>query len=253
MGRRVARHVGGRIDQPLQAGRMRLVAHCLSDHRGECPAGRIARYDDAIGVEAERDGLARHPAIGGECIVHRGREFVLRRQPVIDRHDGAPRARAEIAAGEIVAFQAADDPAAAMVIHDCRQQARHGARRPVNADAGRAGGTGQGAIEDGAHRRGVAAQQLHEGVVVLARLDHTHRVRGGLAAEGEQLQEPLGATIEGAAVDPDRRASQYVHPGNRHAQCQVGDLALDLPRDLLHRHGVYLAPPRPVVEPAGTG
>ena len=40
--------------------------------------------------------------------------------------------------------------------------------------------------------------------------------------------------VERAAVDRDRRAGQDVDPGDRHAQRQVGRLALQFARDLLH-------------------
>src|SRR5688572_5394099 len=60
-----------------------------------------------------------------------------------------------------------------------------------------------------------------------------------LAAMRQQLQEPLGAGIERAAVDGDRRAGQQVDPGDRHAQRQVGGLALQLARDLLQLHRAF--------------
>ena len=191
---------------------MRLMAHLLRDNGGQSPAGRVACDDDAIGIEAERYGFARQPAIGRQRVVDRGGKLVFGREPVIDGDDGAAGAGAEIAAGEVVAFEAADGPAAAMEIENGRQQARHCAGWPVDPDTQGAGGTGQGAVEDRADRRRVSAQQLHEGVEILARVGDAHRVQGGLAAIGQELQKPLGAAVQGPAIHADRGPGQDVDP-----------------------------------------
>jgi hypothetical protein len=78
-------------------------------------------------------------------------------------------------------------------------------------------------------------------------------VQGLLAAAGQELQEPLRAAVQGAAVDGGRRPGQDIDPRDRHAERQVGGLALQFADDLLQRHDPFLAFPPTVVEPAPAG
>ena len=91
---------------------------------------------------------------------------------------------------------------------------------------------------------GPSAQHGLEDIEFLARVGDAELVQWPLSAAREQLEEPLGAGIEHAAVDRHRRAGQYVDPGDRHAQRQIGRRALQFARDLLHLHRGFLACPR---------
>ena len=100
----------------------------------------------------------------------------------------------------------------------------------------RPAGPAIGAVDDLADRRRAARHHGLEQVELGARLREAQAMQRLLAAARQQLQEPLGAGVERAAVDRDRRAGQEIDPGDRHAQRRVGRLALQFARDLLQLH-----------------
>ena len=79
-------------------------------------------YAKAAGIGAEARGIGVDPLQCGKGIVDRGREFVLRPHPVIDRDDQCLGPGAQVAGDEIMSVEAADHMAAAMVVDDRRHR-----------------------------------------------------------------------------------------------------------------------------------
>ena len=94
--------------------RRAAIAGDEADHRGEIAAGAVAANGKARRVDAERGAVCRNPFGRGDAVLDRGREFVLGRQAVIDRDDRAAGGIGQMAAHRVVAFEIADDPAAAV-------------------------------------------------------------------------------------------------------------------------------------------
>ena len=74
------------------------------------------------GIDVQLGGRrgSRHPADGGQAVVDGGRERVLGRQPVVDGDDRDAAGRGQGADGAVVGVEVADDPAAAVEVHEHR-------------------------------------------------------------------------------------------------------------------------------------
>ena len=117
--------VGHRVEQQLaDRPRPALVAQPQRRHRGQVAAGAVAADDHPRRIGAERGGMLRAPAGGGQAVLRRRRERVFRRQAVVDRGDDAARPGAEVAADAVMRVEAAEHEAAAMV----EDQQREGPR-----------------------------------------------------------------------------------------------------------------------------
>ena len=107
---------------------------------------------------------------GRPGVVHRGRERVLGRAPVVQRHHCAAAAARKLATQTVVGFQPADDEAAAVQV----QQRRHGLVRVGVQARGprRAVGRGQGEVFDAIQRHPRQVQHLGAHGVRTARVGH---------------------------------------------------------------------------------
>src|SRR5258706_4344821 len=92
----------------------------LRHHGGERAAGGIARDCDAIAIDLQCVRFGPDPVEGRERVLNGERITVLRRETVVDRHDGPARARREAAADRIMRLHAADDEATAVEIQQQR-------------------------------------------------------------------------------------------------------------------------------------
>ncbi len=114
--------VGQGIDQHLAADlRAALVAGAQGHHGGQVAAGAVAADRDARSIAAEVAGMLGRPAQGGEAVVRRGGEGVLRRQAIVDRHGDAAGLHGEDPRHLVVGVQVAQDEAAAVHEHQHRQ------------------------------------------------------------------------------------------------------------------------------------
>ena len=112
--------VGRRVEEQLE-DRPRALVHRLQAHgRGQVRARAVAADRERRRVRAERLGVARGEPERGERVLGGGREVVLRRQPVPDRQHPDLGVPGEITAGRVVRLDAADDPAAAVEVHEQR-------------------------------------------------------------------------------------------------------------------------------------
>ena len=210
---------------------------CCATTAASVAAGRIARDDDAVGVDAELVRLAP-PASGTPPRHRRARPGTCARA----RGGSRPRRRRS-RCGRRRSGRAGRRP------RGCRSPSRRrGSRgwsaagappsRPADRCAPAAGRPGRRWCGRRSRRPApgwpdISGWKRSNSARACGDAQHVHRL---LAAARQQLQEPLGAGVERAAVDRDRRAGQDIDPGDRHAQGQVGRLALQLARDLLQLH-----------------
>jgi hypothetical protein len=159
------------IDQQLEGdGQVTCIARSDRHHGREIAAGAVAADRQAACIEAQRRGLAAHPARGGQHVVDGGGKAVFGAHAVVDRDHRAPRAVGQLPAQHVVRVEIADDPATAVVVHQHRQRAGARTQRPVQA-----------------HRDGAVRAVRGE----VAHLGHFRgqRLRGGaaLAVEGPRI------------------------------------------------------------------
>ena len=91
--------------------------------------------------------MRAQPAVGGEAVVDRGRELVLRRQPVVHRDDQRARVLRQPRAEPVMRLEIALHPAAAVEVRDGRATACRRARR-VDARGDLAGRPGDADVLD---------------------------------------------------------------------------------------------------------
>ena len=109
-----------------------LAAAGSQTHGGsQVAAGAVAAYRDAFGIHMQAKRICRHPLESGLCIVVGRREHMLRRKPVVDRKHGASAGLAQLAAQHVVGVYIAYDPAAAVVVDQCRKHS--GATHTIGA------------------------------------------------------------------------------------------------------------------------
>ena len=191
--------VGGRVDQQLEAHRQVAgIAQRDRHHRGQVAAGAVAADRQARGIDAQLGGVVAHPARGGDAVVHRGREAVLRAHAVVHRHHRAAGGVGQLAAQRVVRVQVADDPAAAVVVHQHRRRAlalRRGLRvvqaqrdRAVRAVGLQVAGLGDRRRVGLRHRAALAV----EGACVGRR----QRVRRRDLALDHQVEQELGMGVQ---------------------------------------------------------
>jgi hypothetical protein len=104
-----------RVDQELE--RKRWTAFPLGplcDDGREVAARAVATDRETIGVGAELRGVGRRPPERGPGILGRGREGVLRGEPVVDGEDMDARVAAEEATWPVVGVEVPDLEAAAV-------------------------------------------------------------------------------------------------------------------------------------------
>src|SRR5437763_5055092 len=117
------------------AGRPRQpsVAQCEQRRHCQSAARRVAGHDDAL----RRDALPEQPLIGGDGVLQRGRERMLRRQPIVEQQRARPgRARD---GGRQVAMRAwrADHVATAVQVEHDGVGADPRRRQPLRGARGR--------------------------------------------------------------------------------------------------------------------
>ncbi|MGY2930944.1 hypothetical protein ACVWZ6_000546 [Bradyrhizobium sp. GM6.1] len=99
-------------------GKTSCLRRLLTHDRSERCTGGIAAEHQTPGVDAERCGLARHPFGGSNRIVHGGGEFVLWRQPVIDRDEAATGRMCQRRRDAVMRGDAAGNEPAAVKEHE---------------------------------------------------------------------------------------------------------------------------------------
>ncbi len=86
------------------------------------PPALSPRDGDPFGVGAELGGVRYGPAQSRPSVLHRRRERVLRREPVVHGQNVRPGVAAEQTAGRIVGVQVPDDEPAPVEEHDQRMR-----------------------------------------------------------------------------------------------------------------------------------
>ena len=89
---------------------------------------RIAADSHAGGIDLQLGRRRRlgHPAHGRHAVVDRRRERMLGRQPIVDGHDRHAAGGREGADGAVMGLEVADDPAAAVEVHEHGPRPRFG-------------------------------------------------------------------------------------------------------------------------------
>jgi hypothetical protein len=197
VGRRVERAVADGVDKRLEAeGGAALVAQPARGHRCEVAAGGVPCDRHAAGIGVELGGVRGEPVHRGAHVVGRGRERVLRGEPVVDARDHGARRVRERPAQRIEAVERADRPAAAVQVGHERQRAL--ALRPERAHRDRAPGAGQRDVAHLGDVRSRPAQPLGVAIVRRARLLDGHEVRRRPGRGLHQVHERLDLGIEHA-------------------------------------------------------
>src|SRR6267378_165870 len=130
------------VDQHLVAAdlhpqRRQVVQICVAQreqrrHR-QSAARRVAGHDDA----PRRDALGEQPLVGGHGVLQRGRERMLRRQPIVEQQRARPR-RARDGGGEVpMRAGRADHVAAAVQVEHDGVGPNPGRRQPFRRARGR--------------------------------------------------------------------------------------------------------------------
>jgi hypothetical protein len=127
-----------------------------------------------------------------------------------------------------------------MEVQNDRQRLRSGLDGPVQAHPQASARTIDGAVDDARHLRGPAAHHQLKCLELGPRASEAEGLQVGVSAAHQQLEEPLRALVERSSVQHHRRPGQDVHPGDRHAQRQIGGLAAHLPGDLRELHADFL-------------
>ncbi len=195
----IHRRVDRGIDQELiRDPRAAPVAGEQAGDRREVAAGAVAADGEPRRIDPERRALPGDPGGRGEAILDRGREFVLGRQAVVDRDDGAAGGIGEMAAERVVRFDIADDPAAAVEIDQHRQvRRRRGAGAAIEAQRnGAAIRPRCREVADLRDRRRLGGQHFAGGAEQPARLDGADRLIGRPPREAYHLQNRFCVGIE---------------------------------------------------------
>ncbi len=121
-----------RIDQDLRVQRGTTPVACFERHgRSQVAARAVAGDDQAARIAPQLGGVFRDILGCREAVVQRGRIPVFRSAPVRDRHNQGVRGDAQSPAKRVVRVQVAENPAAAVKIHDDGQRRR--GRRGIKA------------------------------------------------------------------------------------------------------------------------
>ena len=110
-----------RIKQHLQCQRQASVARQQGTHRRQRAARAVTTHRQKLRIKVQVSGMACEPLQGIPGIICRRGKLELRGQAVIDRHHGAARQVADLAAQHVVRGNAANRESAAMKIHKHRQ------------------------------------------------------------------------------------------------------------------------------------
>ncbi len=198
-----------RIDQQLQRERHAPVAREHRADGGQRAARAVAADREPRRIDAEFDGMRVQPDERIFRIVHRGREPMLGREPVIDRQYRAMRIAGEHPAERVVRRHAADRETAAVIVDERRQ--RLGETRC------------DGQVETGAERRAVARGHVEI-------LDRKHRRGGDLEDQRAALIGRAGLLGRQVVVGATLRALDHVeHLGNLRIQGHRENAAPDAP------------------------
>ena len=155
------------------------IARHQRDRRGEVAARAVAADGDPGGVDAEIGRVARGPKGCRVRVLGRGRELVLGRQPVVDRHHHASRAVGDRATRRVVGVETADDPTPAVEVDERGERRRGRVLRPVDAHGNRAFGAGHGAVLHACHGLRVGGQRRDHALDVGACFRARHRLDAG--------------------------------------------------------------------------
>ncbi len=145
----------------MAQARPAAITHEQRRDGGEIGAGAVAANGEAAFVDAKAGGVLGHPHRGGVGVFHRRREFMFRREAVIDRDNRAAGGLGQGAAQAVVGIETADDKAAAVKEHEAGLMGRE--RVFVDAHGQIAVRSGNGAVADFGQR------------------DHGRRTRHGVA------------------------------------------------------------------------
>ena len=108
------------IDEQLTLQRHTCITGPEGNGRRQVAPGTVAGHCDAAGVAAELPDLLDRPDGGGQAIVVRRGERVLRRQPVVDRQHRNAGLAAEQARLVVMGLEVAHDEPATVEEHDGR-------------------------------------------------------------------------------------------------------------------------------------
>jgi hypothetical protein len=155
------------------------------------------------------------PPGGSVAVFGRGRELVLGGEPVVNRDDDARSVVGKIAAGDVLVFEVADDPAAT-VVEDERGERAAGCRA-IDADGEVTGGAGDAAIFDGGDR--FAFYWRAHGGHAFTRFGGREGIELGHVELGGGIEEGFGLGIEGHDRSPvlsvRRRIPHWREEGRR--------------------------------------
>ena len=95
----IRRQVQHRIEQQLPRRlRSALITQAQAGDDGQAAARAVPSQHEALRIHPEFARMRDQPACRRQAVLGCSRELVFRRQPVIDRCDGAPRPSAQAAA-----------------------------------------------------------------------------------------------------------------------------------------------------------
>ena len=146
--------------------------------------------------------MLRQPARGGVAVLGCRRERVLRRKPVVDGDDEAADAVREAPADAVVRVEVADDPPAAVEVHEHGE--RCSADRRVDADRDLARGSRDGSVLDPRDGLGLTGES-HHAEDQLAGLGDGHLVELRPSHARKLVEDGFGLRIERHRTPPSVR------------------------------------------------
>ena len=179
-----------RVEQQLQAQRQAGVTRAQRTLRRQRAARAVATDGDARSVQPQRSAVLRHPDQVLPGVLGRGREFVRRRQTVIQRDHSRAGQPAQLAAQHIVGIDAAQGEAAAMKVQQHRQPGLGGRRVKPRRQRRAVAGRDRELLHPG---QGRARQLQHLGAhgVGCARLTRWQAVHGRVGGTGDAFEHAL--------------------------------------------------------------
>ena len=119
---RVRVHQRGRVNQQLKRRLMFAAACAQTNGCGQIAASAVAADGNPFGIHMQTVCMGSQPLKGRLCIVVSRRKHMLGREAVVHGKHGATAGHTQLAAQYIVRINVANHPAAAVVVHQCRQQ-----------------------------------------------------------------------------------------------------------------------------------
>ena len=209
VGRRVLVGRAAGVEQQLQRQRQTGLLGQNGAHHGQRAARAVTAHGQAAGVDAQRLALRGQPLQGVPRVVGRGRELMLRGQPVVQRQHRAARQQAQLAAQNVMRGDAAHHKTTTMKVQQCGQ-------RPLSRLAGRIQPRGQGVAVARGQREVFNTGQHGFG-------DFQHIGPGGIGSFGLQRAQVVQARMF-AAVQPGHARQHALHRGRQHGRAgRAGD------------------------------